>query len=165
MIPFRFCMSGYNQIINPDLVRRIMTEYMVKIPITFPSGEIVAIGVPEEDFFRDFMDSYHEWVNGVVIRMSPIAIEHNNLLKFLIKLFDAYFGINPIGQTLVQPFVMRLENSFREPDIQVVLADNPATLTRTQLLGAADICIEIVSEESVARDYGDKLKEYQRAGV
>jgi len=33
------------------------------------------------------------------------------------------------------------------------------------MLGAADICIEIVSPESVERNYADKLSEYQQGGV
>jgi Uma2 family endonuclease len=33
------------------------------------------------------------------------------------------------------------------------------------MVGPADICIEVVSPESVARDYGDKFVEYEKAGV
>ena len=33
------------------------------------------------------------------------------------------------------------------------------------MVGAADICIEIVSPESVARDYGEKFLEYEKGGV
>jgi Uma2 family endonuclease len=29
----------------------------------------------------------------------------------------------------------------------------------------ADICIEVISDESVIRDYGDKFAEYEKAGV
>jgi Uma2 family endonuclease len=48
---------------------------------------------------------------------------------------------------------------------QVVLNDNLSKLTESAMLGPADICIEIVSEESFSRDYGDKHMEYERAGV
>jgi Uma2 family endonuclease len=33
------------------------------------------------------------------------------------------------------------------------------------MIGPADICIEVVSEESVERDYGTKLMEYEAGGV
>ncbi len=33
------------------------------------------------------------------------------------------------------------------------------------MMGPADICIEVVSPESVARDYGEKFAEYEKAGV
>lgn len=38
-------------------------------------------------------------------------------------------------------------------------------MTDTATLGPADICIEVVSPASAARDYGDKFTEYERAGV
>jgi Uma2 family endonuclease len=31
--------------------------------------------------------------------------------------------------------------------------------------GPADICVEVVSEESVPRDYGEKFAEYEKSGV
>ena len=31
--------------------------------------------------------------------------------------------------------------------------------------GAADICIEVISPESVIRDRGEKFEEYERGGV
>ena len=47
----------------------------------------------------------------------------------------------------------------------VILNDNPGEFTDTAMIGAADICIEVVSRESRARDYGDKFNEYKTGGV
>jgi Uma2 family endonuclease len=33
------------------------------------------------------------------------------------------------------------------------------------MIGPADVCIEVVSTESVARDHGEKSAEYEKAGV
>lgn len=33
------------------------------------------------------------------------------------------------------------------------------------IIGPADICIEVVSEERIARDHGEKFAEYEKAGV
>lgn len=53
----------------------------------------------------------------------------------------------------------------REPDLMIVRAENFARIENTFLNGPADICIEIVSQESVTRDHITKLGEYQKGGV
>jgi Uma2 family endonuclease len=135
--------------------------------VTLPAGEIVATDVSAEDYLAQYAEHFCEWVKGVVIKMSPESLRHALLIKYLMYLLDAYFELNPIGRTLTGPFVMRLETtgSFREPDVQVILNDNPGELTDTAMIGPADICIEVVSPESVTRDHGEKLLEYEQAGV
>ena len=142
-----------------------MDTVKINIPTTILSGEIVATEVSEQDYLAQYAEDFNEWVEGIVINVSPSSIEHAVRIKYLSRLIDAYFDINPIGQSIPQPVVMRLEKSFREPDIQVILGDNQQNLTRTEMRGAADICIEIVSLESVRRDYGDKFAEYEAGGV
>ncbi|MCD4684625.1 MAG: Uma2 family endonuclease [Anaerolineae bacterium] len=132
-----------------------------------PSGEIVATDVSAQEYLARYAADYHEWVRGVVIKVSPQSLIHALLIKYLTVLLDTYFDHNPIGRALNAPFVMRLESAgtYREPDIQVILNANPGQLTGTGMIGPADICIEVVSPESVARDYGDKFAEYEGAGV
>jgi Uma2 family endonuclease len=75
--------------------------------------------------------------------------------------------LNPIGQVIQASFVIQLDatNSRREPDLQIILNTNPGELTDTAMIGPADLCIEVVSEESVARDHGEKFAEYEKAGI
>ena len=47
----------------------------------------------------------------------------------------------------------------------VVLNDNLNEMTNTAMNGAADICIEVISPESVLRDRGEKFEEYERGGI
>ncbi|MBZ0304592.1 MAG: Uma2 family endonuclease [Anaerolineae bacterium] len=128
---------------------------------------IVAVDVSAEEYMEKYAADFHEWVKGVVIKVSPVGFPHVQILHYLIMLFEAYFELNPIGRVASQPFVMEIEisDSRREPDLQIILNDNLKNLTLTKMVGAADICIEIVSPESVARDYGDKFVEYEKAGV
>ncbi len=134
---------------------------------TLPAGEIVAVGVSPDEYMARYAEAHHEWVKGTVIKMAPISLRHDALTAYLRQLLAVYLDLKPIGRVLSAPFVMRLESveSFREPDLQVVLHDNPGELTDTAMIGPADICIEIISPESAARDYGDKLVEYEQAGV
>lgn len=108
-----------------------------------------------------------EWVDGELVKMPPIGLEHDELTAYVRNLVEAFFAFSSIGRIIGEPFVldMRHINVSREPDLQIVLNDNPGQLTRTAMIGAADICIEVVSPESGARDYGDKFIEYEKAGV
>jgi Uma2 family endonuclease len=134
---------------------------------SLPSGEIVATEVSEDVYLTYFAEHFYEYVGGSIIKMSPVSARHNAILAYFLHLFNVYFELNPVGQVRFQPFVMRLEGtkSFREPDIQIILNKNPGELTDTAMIGPADLCIEIVSPESVMRDYGEKFLEYEKAGV
>jgi Uma2 family endonuclease len=131
-------------------------------------GEIVAVGVTLEDYMEHYAADHCEWIEGVVIRVSPSELTHTKLIHYLYQLIDAFFELRPLGTVIGQPFVMRLPafpRRRREPDLLVVLNTNPHELKKTYMDGPADICIEIVSEDSVDRDHGDKFKEYEKGGV
>lgn len=142
-----------------------MEKVEITLPARFPAGKIEALNIPQEKYLDYYAEHFYEWVDGVIFRVAVSLLQHHDLKIYLQNILDTYLAIKPIGQTAVQPFVMRLENSFREPDIQVILGDNRQNLTRTEMHGPADICIEIVSPESVRRDYGDKFAEYEAGGV
>jgi Uma2 family endonuclease len=144
-----------------------MVEAKIVIPRTLPAGEIIAMDVSEEDYMELYAGDFCEWVDGVVIKMSPVSGKHDDLTGYLRELFRAYFALKPIGKTRSAPFVMRLAKpkSRREPDLQIILKDNPGTLHDTYMDGPADICIEVVSLGTESTDYGDKFKEYEVGGV
>jgi len=131
------------------------------------SGEVIATGVTFEDYLEKYAADFCELVEGNVIKMSPIHERHDIISRYLAMLFEAYFDARPIGLIRQAPFVMKIPatNLSREPDIQVILKTNPGKLTPTFMEGPADICIEVVSPESIQRDHSDKLKEYEKAGV
>ncbi|PJF39518.1 MAG: hypothetical protein CUN54_08515, partial [Phototrophicales bacterium] len=129
---------------------------------------VVAIDVSLEDYMQHYAEDFCEWVEGVVVKMSPVDERHDGLNYYLRQLLAAFFELRPIGVVRMQPFVMRLPafpNRRREPDLMVILHTNPHELKATYMDGPADIVIEIVSEESVNRDHGEKFKEYEQGGV
>jgi Uma2 family endonuclease len=144
-----------------------MAMLTIPAPATLPAGEIIAVGVPAEEYLASYAAHFHEWVKGAVIKMSPTSARHDLITAYLRQLLDTYLALNSIGRARSAPFVMHLEAnvSFREPDLQVILNDNPGRLTDTAMIGPADICIEVISPESAARDYGDKYIGYEQAGV
>jgi Uma2 family endonuclease len=129
--------------------------------------EAVAITISADEYLERYAADHYEWVKGVVVKMSPVSKRHALLVDYLKDLFRAYFTLNPIGAVFGEPFIMRLDavEVIREPDLQIILHTNPGQLTETGMIGPADICVEVVSSESVARDYGKKFEEYEKAGV
>lgn len=79
----------------------------------------------------------------------------------------AFLSLRPVGTLRTGPFEQRIEkvSSFLEPDLMVILKDNPGQLTETAMIGPADLMIEVVSPESLACNYGEKYLEYETVGV
>jgi Uma2 family endonuclease len=129
--------------------------------------EIVATDVSYEDYLANYAEDFHEWDNGVVVKKSPVQKRHAQLTAYLLRLFEAYFELRPIGEVIGAPFVMRLaaQKYSPEPDLQVILNSNPNAFKSTMMDGPADICIEIISPDSVQRDRVRKLAAYEAAGV
>jgi Uma2 family endonuclease len=144
-----------------------MAQQTITLPRTLPLGEIVAVEVDEDEYMRQHAECHCEWVGGVVVKMSPVSLQHDQIIGYLRELLRAYFALNPIGTVIGAPFVLRLAaaESRREPDLQVIFNNNPGQLRDTYMDGPADICIEVVSPGSVAVDYGEKFAEYERGGV
>jgi Uma2 family endonuclease len=123
--------------------------------------------VPLDVYMETYAPRFYEWVRGRLIPLSPTSIRHWQLQTYLQDMLRAYFALRPIGKVFGAPVVMALEsaNTRREPDVMVVLNAGERTITDSALVGPADLCIEIVSPESMARDHGEKYAEYEQAGV
>ena len=69
------------------------------------------------------------------------------------------------GESYQVKMVLEGETKGREPDIFFVKTENFDRIKEQFFDGAADLVIEIVPPESVARDTQDKFEEYETAGV
>jgi Uma2 family endonuclease len=129
--------------------------------------DVIATDVSEADYLARYAHDYCEWIDGVVIKMSGATITHNLILWHFFALFSSYFVLRPLGQVIPAPFVLRMRElgRSREPDVLVILNENPGVLTDTHFTGAPDVIIEVISPESVGRDRGDKFAEYEKIGV
>lgn len=131
------------------------------------SGDVLATGVSYEDFLAQFDGQHVEWVNGVVIQMASITERHDATTRFLATFFQAFLELSGGGRVLQDPMVMRLEaiGSARAPDIQILLPDKLSFLKDNQVVGPADLVVEVVSPTSHRRDRVEKFSEYERGGV
>jgi Uma2 family endonuclease len=130
---------------------------------TKPNGEVS---------YEDFLawcdeDIRAEWVDGDIIMVSPASKQHQQILRFLMSLISSYVELKNLGEVLPAPFQMKLDKtrSGREPDLIYVTSVHLDRLKDTYLDGPADMVVEIVSEESINRDRGEKFAEYETAGI
>ena len=117
-----------------------------------------------EAFMAQVHDVHAEWVNGAVVEMTPVSGTHQDIVGFLYKIMHTYAEHHNLGLVRAAPFQMKLQNG-REPDLLFIATDHLARLTDTYLDGPADIAVEVVSPESIARDRGEKFYEYAQGGV
>jgi Uma2 family endonuclease len=113
-------------------------------------------------------DTWAEWVDGEVQMVSPASETHADLVAFLIAVLRFWTDARDLGVVLAPPFQMRLPDPIRrgrEPDVLVVRQENRGRLRGTYLDGPADLVVEVISPESIARDRGDKYLEYERGKV
>jgi Uma2 family endonuclease len=130
-------------------------------------GKIVAENVPYEDYLSGKYGIHVEWINGVVIDMSPVSTWHGQLNSFLEFLFACLLDQTTGGVVHRDPVVMRAKPELpaRQPDLQVILPDRTHFIQENQVAGPANLVVEIVSPESSRRDRGDKHEEYEQGGV
>lgn len=120
----------------------------------------------EEYVSLDDQGRQTEWVDGEVRAYVPYAIQHQEIINFLDRLLGIFVEMMGLGVVLTDRIAMRIKpNVAREPDLLFVTNEHRDRLKRTYLDGAADLVVEVLSEESIARDRVDKFYEYQDAGV
>jgi len=119
--------------------------------------------------FHDWLDedTWAEWVDGEIIKMSPASTAHQRLVRFLLLFLDHFIEHHQLGELFLPPFLMRLASrpSGREPDLLFVASEHADRIKETYLDGPADLVVEIVSPESEKRDRNEKYLEYEAAKI
>lgn len=121
----------------------------------------------EEEFERWCdEDTRAEFVDGKVLLMSPVSLIHNELNSFLSAFLRFYLEMRPAGKLLGPEYAVRLRAGLRRvPDLLYVSPEHLERIGATVLEGAPDVAWEIISPESEARDWREKYREYEEAGV
>ncbi len=107
-----------------------------------------------------------EWVDGKVILMSPVNIDHDDLNTWLVTLLRTFIEEHDLGW-LHENVLVRFsaQRRRRVPDVLFVGKARSAIRKQTYIDGAPDLIIEIISPDSQSRDRREKFQEYERAGV
>ena len=134
--------------------------------------EITATAALPEMTYQAFLewldeDTHAEWVNGKVVLMSPVSLEHQQIGGFLLTLIRYFVDANQLGVVSYEPFQMKTGPDLpgRSPDILFVANENLSRLTPTYLDGPADLVVEIISPSDRGRDRGEKFYEYETGGI
>jgi Uma2 family endonuclease len=109
-----------------------------------------------------------EWVEGEIIEYMPPTITHQDLVSYLTTLLRLFADFLGLGKVMSAPTEMRCRSggNSREPDVLFVAQEHLARVANDRRIeGPADLVIEIISADSVARDLDEKFVEYQECGV
>jgi Uma2 family endonuclease len=112
-------------------------------------------------------DTKAEWVDGEIIMPPPANLQHVDLAGFLlivVRLFATHRGLGMAYGPELQVRFSTLRRR-RVPDLLFVSAERMNILKTTEVDGAPDLIVEIVSPDSPARDWREKYLEYETAGV
>jgi Uma2 family endonuclease len=121
--------------------------------------------------FDDFMtlvkdDEKADLIDGVIYMTSPDNTDASDLFGWLYTLWYDFADLKDLGKVYGLRVAFRLndENS-PEPDIAFVHKSRLHLVQRGFVDGPPDAAIEIVSPDSVERDYEKKRKQFEAAGV
>src|SRR5262245_61686066 len=120
-----------------------------------------------EDFCSLVKDGQKaDLIDGVIYMASPDNTDANDLFVWLITLMNLFCRRKKLGKVYGSRVAFRLDDrEGPEPDIAFVAANRLDLVRRGYVAGGPDLAVEIVSPDSVERDYKKKRAQYQKGGV
>lgn len=128
----------------------------------------IILRMTEEEF-----DNWHdellrgERVDGEAEIKAPANTEHSEVHGFLLSLLRDFVGHFKLGKVWGPEEAVRLPNLRRRrvPDVVFVSQGRLEIVRKTFIDGAPDLIMEVVSPDSVRRDWRTKYQEYEQARV
>jgi Uma2 family endonuclease len=121
--------------------------------------------------FSDFLELIREdqkadLLDGLIYLASPENADHNDLLRWLTVVLDLFIEDRRLGRLTINKVAYRLsDRTAPEPDLAFVAANRLDRIKPGYVDGPPDLAVEIVSPDSVDRDYEEKRRRYEAAGV
>lgn len=105
-------------------------------------------------------------LDGVIYMASPDNLACNRLNGWLLEVLGVYVRELDLGEVYVSRVAFRItEKRGPEPDLAFVSKEHKRWEQRGFVAGPPDLAVEIVSPDSVHRDYILKREVYEQAGV
>ena len=120
---------------------------------------------PWEQFDALPDDTKAELIDGELVYAMPVNERHNAVQLFIQTVLSLYVVKQGLGRVFADQFEMRLGVQRFVPDASFVLTEHLDRVLPTRIKGPADLVVEVLSPDSVARDRGVKLRDYAAAGV
>lgn len=121
--------------------------------------------------FEDFREMVKDrqkadLISGVIFIASPDNTDANDLFMWLGSLMHDYVEVRDLGKIFGSRVAFRIDGyKGPEPDLGFVRKDRLHLVQRGFVDGPPDLAMEIVSPESVERDYERKRAQYEQAGI
>ncbi|HVU13494.1 MAG TPA: Uma2 family endonuclease [Phototrophicaceae bacterium] len=135
------------------------------------------IGMPMDEFIREFNEAPFELVNGEKIPLMPPVEEHGLIISLLFELLVLYKQGNPnFGIFTETPFVLEYIADWvkgsRVPDLMIFdkarleeyRARTPDHKLKPLIL-VPDLCVEVISANDSYFDVDEKVEGYLKDGV
>jgi Uma2 family endonuclease len=105
-------------------------------------------------------------LDGVIYMASPDNTDSGDLQSWLQAVLYEFIRIHDLGKLFTSRIAFRLNDANTpEPDIAFVSGKAVDRIHRGYVEGPPDLAIELVSPDSVTRDYEKKFALYEKAGV
>lgn len=127
--------------------------------------------LPQLHTFEEFCELIEDGqkadlLDGIIYMASPDTLRNNDIQNFLYVLIKGFAERHQLGRAFTSRVACRLgKRNGPEPDVLFVSRENAERLKPTHVAGAPDLVVEIVSDDSVERDYIKKRVVYETAGV
>jgi Uma2 family endonuclease len=130
--------------------------------VSFRAGDLTF-----EDFLEIIPDGQKaDLLDGVIYMASPDNAFANELNTWLCALLTSFVDAKELGTVYVSRVAYRIgPKRGPEPDLGFVSTRRESTRRRGYIDGPPDLAIEIVSPDSVQRDYIQKRAIYEHGGV
>jgi len=111
-------------------------------------------------------DQKADLINGVIYMASPENTDANELFTWLLTVMNLFVRRKRLGKIYGSRVAFRLADKHGpEPDLAFVRAKHLNRVQRGGVEGPADLAVEIVSPDSVERDYYLKRELYEEYGI
>lgn len=120
-----------------------------------------------DDFCRMVPDGQKaDLIDGVIYMASPDNTDANDLFVWLLRLIADFVDLSDLGKVFGSRVAFRLSDfTSPEPDIGFVRKRRLSRVRRGFVDGPPDLALEIVSPDSVERDYEKKRAKYEEQGI
>lgn len=111
-------------------------------------------------------DQKADLIDGVIYIASPESTEANCLFLWLASLMVDFAEVKDLGSVFGSRVAIRLDDrNGPEPDVLFVCKHRSDIVQKNHIDGPPDLVVEVVSPESVHRDYVTKRDLYQQFGI
>jgi Uma2 family endonuclease len=99
--------------------------------------------------------------------MSPVSGDHDEFLNWFTQFVGVFVVENELGKLFGPEYTVRLPKprTRRLPDKFFVATPRLSQVRQNHFEGAPDAIFEVVSPDSVSRDWREKFLEFEKAGV